>query len=75
MLDETDLDRVEIVTSLAVGARRAMGLTDEAEIRREALAVAKQAVEENIEDLSEQESWYAAVERGIDRAIVESRES
>ena len=49
MIPDTMARNIKFVASMSVAARRHMGL-DEATIRREALAVASEAVAENVDD-------------------------
>jgi hypothetical protein len=72
MITPTMRRNLRFIAAMTVGARRHLGLDEEA-IRRESLAVASRAVADNIDDLVEQESAIAAMGREIDRAIEESR--
>jgi hypothetical protein len=72
LLDADARRKVHFVASMAVQARRAMG-KNEATIRREALDVAGKAIPENVDDLVVQESWFAELEKAVDREIRRTR--
>lgn len=72
MLSQRSLDQIKFMTAMAVETRRAKGL-DEATIREQARALAIASIEVAIGDPLHQETWLAAMDRGIDEAIEKTR--
>lgn len=73
MLNKDDHNRVKFLAAMAVQSRRAMGLTDEDQIKKDALAFGAKAFEKLLPDQAEQESWYCALRKAIGKELTRTR--
>jgi hypothetical protein len=68
LLDADDRRKIRFLAAVSVQWRRHQG-QDEGTIRRGALDVAGKAIAKHVDDLVEQETWFAELAKAIDREI------